>query len=110
MKRSRGGMIGAILGFLLFLAVGALHTLAFSATMGNLLAGVVFGSQEAGNTGLGPRLFIAGSITVGIVAVLSLFMVVGSVAGAFVGAIASHVKFGRKSDDEPMFVIEKNGD
>lgn len=108
MKRSRGGMVGAILAFILFLAVGALHTLNFAAQMGLLLAGVVFGRPV--EQGLGSRLFIAGSMVVGVVAVASLFMVVGSVFGALGGAILSHVKFGRKSDDEPMFVVERNGE
>jgi hypothetical protein len=101
-------MIGAIVGFLVFLAVGALHTVNFAAQMGLLLAGVVFGQPV--EPGIGSRLFIAGSITVSAVAVASLFAVLGSLVGLVVGGLAKHVKFGRESDDEPMIVIERNGD
>jgi hypothetical protein len=97
-------MIGAVLGFVIFLAVGALPVLAFSANMGHMLAAVVLGSPV--DPGILYDLFVGFSIVVGIIAIASLFVTVGSVLGIFVGAVVSHVRFGRKSDDEPLIVIE----
>lgn len=107
MKRPRSGMIGAVLGFLFFLAFLALPTLAFAVNMGHMLAAVVLGSPV--QRGLLYSLFVGFNVVVGIMAIGFFFASMGSVIGLFIGAIFNHVRFGKKSPDEPLFVIEREG-
>ncbi len=78
-------LIGAGIGLALFLAVGLLPSLLYGGYAGLLLAGGIFGTPVE-PTFL-PRALIVFGMAMGVVAVGSLFAVLGAVAGAAVNAL-----------------------
>lgn len=80
-------LIGAGIGLALFLAVGLLPSLLYGGYAGLLLAGGIFGTPVE-PTFL-PRALIVFGMGMGVVAVGSLFAVLGAVAGAAVSALTA---------------------
>ena len=80
-------LIGAGIGLALFLAVGLLPSLLYGGYAGLLLAGGIFGTPVE-PTFL-PRALIVFGMAMGVVAVGSLFAVLGAVAGAAVSALTA---------------------
>ncbi len=80
-------LVGAGIGLAAFLAVALLPALLYGGYAGLLLAGGIFGTPVAAT--FLPRALIVFGMVMGVVAVGSLFAVVGAVAGATVGALTS---------------------
>ena len=80
-------LVGAGIGLALFLAVALLPAMLYGGYAGLLLAGGIFGSPVQPT--LLPRILIVFGMGMGVVAVGSLFAVLGAVAGAAVGALTS---------------------
>jgi hypothetical protein len=80
-------LIGAGIGLALFLAVALLPAMLYGGYAGLLLAGGIFGTPVE-PTFL-PRALIVFGMVLGVVAVGSLFAVLGAAAGAAVGALTS---------------------
>ena len=87
MKTKTYTLIGAAVGLALFLAVALLPSLLYGGYAGLLLAGGIFGTPVEPT--LLPRALIVFGMVLGVVAVGSLFAVLGAVAGAAVGALTS---------------------
>jgi uncharacterized membrane protein len=92
-------LVGAGIGLALFLAVALLPAMLYGGYAGLLLAGGIFGTPVEPT--LLPRALIVFGMVMGVVAVGSLFAVVGAAAGAAVGAligiIPEHEKVEEKS-------------
>jgi hypothetical protein len=80
-------LIGAGIALAVFLAVALLPAMLYGGYAGLLLAGGIFGTPVVPT--LLPRLLIVFGMAMGVVAVGSLFAVLGAVAGAAVGALTS---------------------
>jgi len=80
-------LIGSGIGLALFLAVALLPAMLYGGYAGLLLAGGIFGTPVAPT--LLPRALIVFGMIMGVVAVGSLFAVVGAAAGAAVGALTN---------------------
>ncbi len=80
-------LVGSGIGLALFLAVALLPAMLYGGYAGLLLAGGIFGTPVEAT--LLPRALIVFGMVLGVVAVGSLFAVVGAVAGAAVGALTS---------------------
>ncbi len=80
-------LIGSGIGLALFLAVALLPAMLYGGYAGLLLAGGIFGTPVVPT--LLPRMLIVFGMVMGVVAVGSLFAVVGAAAGAAVGALTS---------------------
>jgi hypothetical protein len=80
-------LIGSGIGLALFLAIALLPSLLYGGYAGLLLAGGIFGTPVE-PTFL-PRALIVFGMVLGVLAVGSLFAVLGAVAGAAVGALTS---------------------
>ncbi len=80
-------LVGAGIGLALFLAVALLPAMLYGGYAGLLLAGGIFGTPVEPT--LLPRALIVFGMAMGVVAVGSLFAVMGAAAGAAVGAITS---------------------
>jgi len=80
-------LVGAGIGLALFLAVALLPAMLYGGYAGLLLAGGIFGSPVQPT--LLPRILIVFGMGMGVVAVGSLFAVLGAVSGAAVGALTS---------------------
>jgi hypothetical protein len=80
-------LVGSGIGLALFLAVGLLPAMLYGGYAGLLLAGGIFGTPVAAT--LLPRALIVFGMVMGVVAVGSLFAVLGAAAGAAVGALTS---------------------
>ncbi len=80
-------LIGAGIGLALFLAVALLPAMLYGGYAGLLLAGGIFGTPV--HATLLPRALIVFGMVLGVVAVGSLFAVVGAAAGAAVSALTS---------------------
>ncbi len=80
-------LVGAGIGLALFLAVALLPAMLYGGYAGVLLAGGIFGTPVQAT--LLSRALIVFGMGMGVVAVGSLFAVVGAVAGAAVGALTS---------------------
>ncbi len=80
-------LVGAGIGLALFLAVALLPAMLYGGYAGLLLAGGIFGTPVVPT--LLPRVLILFGMGMGVVAVGSLFAVLGAVAGAAVGALTS---------------------
>ena len=80
-------LVGAGIGLALFLAIALLPSLLYGGYAGLLLAGGIFGTPVE-PTFL-PRALIVFGMVLGVVAVGSLFAVLGAVAGAAVGALTT---------------------
>jgi len=80
-------LVGAGIGLALFLAVALLPAMLYGGYAGLLLAGGIVGTPVEPT--LLPRALIVFGMVMGVVAVGSLFAVVGAVAGAVVGALTS---------------------
>ena len=78
-------LVGSGIGLALFLAVGLLPSMLYGGYAGLLLAGGIFGTPVVPT--LLPRALIVFGMVMGVVAVGSLFAVVGAAAGAAVGAL-----------------------
>ncbi len=78
-------LVGAAVGLSVFLAVALLPALLYGGYAGILLAGGIFGTPVVPT--LLPRLLVVFGMGTGVVAVGSLFAVVGAAAGAAVGAL-----------------------
>ncbi len=87
MNRKHSTLIGAALGLAVFLALALLPAMLYGGYAGLLLAGGIFGTPVQPT--LLPRALIVFGMVMGVVAVGSLFAVVGAVAGAAVGALTS---------------------
>jgi hypothetical protein len=80
-------LVGSGIGLALFLAVGLLPSMLYGGYAGLLLAGGIFGTPVEPT--LLPRALIVFGMVMGVVAVGSLFAVVGAAAGAAVGALTN---------------------
>ena len=80
-------LVGAGIGLALFLAVALLPAMLYGGYAGLLLAGGIFGTPVQADPP--PRALIVFGMGLGVVAVGSLFAVVGAAAGAAVGALTS---------------------
>ncbi len=80
-------LVGSGIGLALFLAVGLLPAMLYGGYAGLLLAGGIFGTPVEPT--MLPRALIVFGMLMGVVAVGSLFAVVGAAAGAAVGALTS---------------------
>jgi hypothetical protein len=80
-------LVGSGIALALFLAVGLLPAMLYGGYAGLLLAGGIFGTPVAAT--LLPRALIVFGMVMGVVAVGSLFAVLGAAAGAAVGALTS---------------------
>jgi hypothetical protein len=78
-------LIGSGIALALFLAVGLLPAMLYGGYAGVLLAGGIFGTPVEAT--LLARALIVFGMVMGVVAVGSLFAVVGAVAGAAVGVL-----------------------
>ena len=78
-------LFGAGIGLALFLAVALLPAMLYGGYAGLLLAGGIFGTPVVPT--MLPRMLIVFGMAMGVVAVGSLFAVVGAAAGAAVGAL-----------------------
>ncbi len=87
MNRKTSTMIGAAAGLAFFLAVALLPAMLYGGYAGLLLAGGIFGTPVA-PTILARGLVVFG-LVLGVLAVGSLFAVLGAVAGAAVGALTA---------------------
>jgi hypothetical protein len=87
MNKKIPSLIGAGIGLALFLAVALLPAMLYGGYAGLLLAGGIFGTPVEAT--LLPRALIVFGMVLGVVAVGSLFAVVGAAAGAAVGALTS---------------------
>ncbi len=97
MNKKLPTLVGAGIGLALFLAIALLPALLYGGYAGLLLAGGIFGTPVE-PTFL-PRALIVFGMILGVVAVGSLFAVLGAVAGAAVGALTS-VTTGRPAAQE----------
>ncbi len=80
-------LFGAGIGLALFVAVALLPAMLYGGYAGLLLAGGIFGTPVAAT--MLPRMLIVFGMVMGVVAVGSLFAVVGAAAGAAVGALTN---------------------
>ena len=80
-------LVGAGIGLALFLAVALLPAMLYGGYAGVLLAGGIFGTPVEPT--LLSRALIVFGMVLGVVAVGSLFAVVGAAAGAAVGALTA---------------------
>ncbi len=87
MNKKIPSLVGAGIGLALFLAIALLPALLYGGYAGLLLAGGIFGTPVEPT--LLPRALIVFGMVMGVLAVGSLFAVVGAVAGAAVGALTS---------------------
>jgi hypothetical protein len=85
MNKKIPSLVGAGIGLALFLAVALLPAMLYGGYAGLLLAGGIFGTPVEAT--LLPRALIVFGMVLGVVAVGSLFAVVGAAAGAAVGAL-----------------------
>jgi hypothetical protein len=87
MTKKTPTLVGAAVGLALFLAIALLPSLLYGGYAGLLLAGGIFGTPVEPT--LLPRALIVFGMVLGVVAVGSLFAVVGAVAGTAVGALTA---------------------
>lgn len=80
-------LVGAGIGLALFLAIALLPAMLYGGYAGLLLAGGIFGTPVEPT--LLPRALIVFGMVLGVVAIGSLFAVVGAASGAAVGALTS---------------------
>ncbi len=80
-------LVGAGIGLALFLAIALLPAMLYGGYAGLLLAGGIFGTPVEPT--LLPRILIVFGMVMGVVAVGSLFAVLGAVAGAAVSALTA---------------------
>ncbi len=80
-------LVGSGIGLALFLAIALLPAMLYGGYAGLLLAGGIFGTPVEPT--LLPRALIVFGMVMGVVAVGSLFAVVGAAAGAAVGALTN---------------------
>ncbi len=85
MNKKISTLVGSGIGLALFLAVGLLPSMLYGGYAGLLLAGGIFGTPVVPT--ILPRALIVFGMVMGVVAVGSLFAVVGAAAGAAVGAL-----------------------
>jgi len=87
-KRGRMGTIfGASIGFVAFLVFGAVPGLLYGGYMGLIMAGAIFGTPVEPT--LITRIITGGGMVLGLLASISLFLVVGAVMGAAVTGIVN---------------------
>jgi hypothetical protein len=87
MNKKTPSLIGAGIGLALFLAVALLPAMLYGGYAGLLLAGGIFGMPVEPT--MLPRMLIVFGMGMGVVAVGSLFAVLGAAAGAAVGALTT---------------------
>ncbi len=87
MNKKTSTLVGSGIGLALFLAVGLLPAMLYGGYAGLLLAGGIFGTPVTAT--LLPRALIVFGMGMGVVAVGSLFAVLGAAAGAAVGALTA---------------------
>ena len=87
MNKKTPTLIGSGIGLALFLAVALLPAMLYGGYAGVLLAGGIFGTPVEAT--LLARALIVFGMVLGVVAVGSLFAVMGAVAGAAVGALTA---------------------
>src|SRR5512140_2400823 len=87
MNRKTPSIIGAAVGLALFLAIALLPALLYGGYAGVLLAGGIFGTPVEPSFLV--RALIVFGMVLGVVAVGSLFALVGAAAGAAVGALTT---------------------
>ena len=87
MNKKTPSLIGAGIGLALFLAVALLPAMLYGGYAGVLLAGGIFGTPVEPTVLV--RALIVFGMVLGVVAVGSLFAVVGAAAGAAVGALTA---------------------
>jgi hypothetical protein len=87
MNKKTPSLVGAGIGLALFLAVALLPAMLYGGYAGVLLAGGIFGTPVEPT--LLARALIVFGMVLGVVAVGSLFAVVGAAAGAAVGALTA---------------------
>ena len=87
MNKKTPTLVGAGIGLALFLAVALLPAMLYGGYAGVLLAGGIFGTPVE-PTILARALIVFGMV-LGVVAVGSLFVVVGAAAGAAVGTLTA---------------------
>ena len=87
MNKKTSTLVGSGIGLAMFLAVGLLPAMLYGGYAGLLLAGGIFGTPVTAT--LLPRALIIFGMGLGVVAVGSLFAVLGAAAGAAVGALTA---------------------
>jgi hypothetical protein len=87
MNKKTPTLVGAGIGLALFLAVALLPAMLYGGYAGVLLAGGIFGTPVEPT--LLARALIVFGMVLGVVAVGSLFAVLGAAAGAAVGALTA---------------------
>lgn len=97
-KAALSTKIGAGVGFVVFLVVGAIPSLLYGAYMGLMVAGSILGPQTAES--ILWRVITGGGMLLGFGATLSLFLVIGAVVGTGIGALANTVV--TVPEEEPM--------
>jgi hypothetical protein len=90
-------LVGAGIGLALFLAIALLPSMLYGGYAGLLLAGGIFGTPVQAT--LLPRALIVFGMVLGVVAVGSLFAVVGAAAGAAVSALTK-ITVGKPAQEE----------
>ena len=75
---------GAGLAFVAFLLTGAMPSVVFGGYMGLMLSNVLFGADQTSL--LVTRFMTGGGMVLGVVATMSLYLVVGAVLGSAAGA------------------------
>jgi hypothetical protein len=96
MNKKTPTLIGAGIGLAAFLALALLPSLLYGGYAGLLLAGGILGTPVEPT--LLPRALIVFGMVLGVLAVGSLFAVLGAVAGAAVGAL-TRVTTGRSAEE-----------
>ena len=91
-------LVGAGIGLALFLAIALLPAMLYGGYAGLLLAGGIFGTPVQAS--LLARALIVFGMALGVVAVGSLFAVVGAAAGAAVSAL-TRISTRKPAEEEP---------
>jgi hypothetical protein len=87
MNKKLPTLVGSGIGLALFLAIGLLPSMLYGGYAGLLLAGGIFGTPVEPT--MLPRALIVFGMVMGVVAVGSLFAVIGAAAGAAVSALTA---------------------
>ena len=97
-KAAPSTKIGAAIGFVAFVVVGAIPSLLYGAYMGLMVAGAILGPQTADS--ILWRVITGGGMLLGFGATMSLFLVVGAVVGTGIGALAKTIVPAAEGENE----------
>ena len=103
-RNNKPVLVGAAVGFLVFLVVGAIPALLYGGYLGLMMANALFGST--GDLSLAARMMTGGGMLLGFFAVNGLFLVAGGVLGTVFGAGMAKVSV-QQSHGEPVPAVVK---